>query len=110
MNTKEHKPVTEKTGRHCYAYIITIGERIHGTKAVGWWAMPDEMQHIKSSMATAARCFKKTAGVLVYELCEDETGNYWHLCNTCNVKSLACFVKVLSNEDMFSWVINNLTK
>lgn len=85
-NSNENKkiltdPVEDGTGRQCYAYVINVGGEPYKMAACGWWGTPDTMKHQACAMSAAARAFKKTASVLVYELCDDD--NYY-LCHSCD--------------------------
>ena len=49
-----------------YAYLLCVGGKILKIIAK-WWSTPQEMTAAKCGMATVARTFRKSAGVLVYE-------------------------------------------
>ena len=77
MNTQVNKPapaavVEAKTGRRCYTYIIAVSGRLWSLCAREWWGTPEGMHQNAASMATAARIFRHTAAVAVYELRDDD--------------------------------------
>lgn len=56
-----------------YAYLLCVGGKILKIIAK-WWSTPQEMTATKCGMATVARTFRKSAGVLVYE---HKNGDSW---------------------------------
>lgn len=69
-----------------YTYVLTIGDRVVKPVAVGWWTSDKkEMVINRCSMATAARAFKKTAGILVYE--KEKDSDLWVFCDACDISS-----------------------
>lgn len=85
MNTQINKPapaavVEAKTGRRCYTYIIAVSGRLWSLCAREWWGTPEGMLQNAASMATAARIFRHTAAVAVYELRDDDYYYYVHGC------------------------------
>lgn len=69
-----------------YTYVLTISDRVVKPVAVGWWTSDKhEMVTIRCGMATAARAFKKTAGILVYE--KEKDSNLWVFCDCCDISS-----------------------
>ena len=56
-----------------YAYLLCVGGKILKIIAK-WWSTPQEMTATKCGMATVARTFRKSAGVLVYER---QGGDLW---------------------------------
>ena len=68
-----------------YAYVLTVADKVVKPIAVSWWGTKEDMVSSKCGMSTAARAFKKTAGVLVYER-NPSTGE-WELCDSCDVSS-----------------------
>ena len=48
-----------------------------------WWSTPQEMTAAKCGMATVARTFRKSAGVLVYER---QCGDLWKFAERCEVR------------------------
>lgn len=65
-----------------YAYVLYIGGEIKQLIAK-WWSTPQKMMATKCGMATAARIFRKSAGVLVYER---QHGNLWKFAGCCEVR------------------------
>ena len=59
-----------------YTYILTIGDKVVKPVAVGWWSTEEDMVTTRCGMAIAARAFRKTAGILVYEKEKDSIVNY----------------------------------
>lgn len=69
-----------------YTYVLTIGDRVVKPVAVGWWTSDKEvMVTTRCGMATAARAFKKTAGILVYE--KEKDSDLWVFCDDCDISS-----------------------
>lgn len=69
-----------------YTYVLTIGDRVVKPVAVGWWTADKENMVItRCGMSVAARAFKKTAGILVYEKKKDS--NLWVFCDACDISS-----------------------
>ena len=69
-----------------YTYILTIGDKVVKPVAVGWWtADKKEMVTTRCGMATAARAFRKTAGILVYE--KEKDSDLWVFCDACDIDS-----------------------
>lgn len=73
-----------------YTYILTIGNKVVKPVAVGWWSTEEQMVTTRCGMATAARAFRKTAGILVYE--KEKDSDLWVLllqpgCLTVNTSS-----------------------
>lgn len=66
-----------------YAYLLCIGGEIKQLIAK-WWSTPQEMTAAKCGMATVARTFRKSAGVLVYER---QCGDIWKFAGRCEVRS-----------------------
>lgn len=65
-----------------YAYLLCVGGKILKIIAK-WWSTPQEMTATKCGMATVARTFRKSAGVLVYER---QFGKLWKLAERCEVR------------------------
>ena len=65
-----------------YAYLLCVGGKILKIIAK-WWSTPQEMKATKCGMATVARTFRKSAGVLVYER---QCGNLWKFAERCEVR------------------------
>lgn len=85
MTTNNYPPrpvVEEKTLRRCYSYILAVSGRLWSLCASEWWGTPSEMICNASSMATAARIFRNTSAVAVYELCND---GYFRLAHGCQL-------------------------
>lgn len=53
--------------RNEYAFILCVNKKLTKVIARGWRNDTEGMRRQKVAMAAAARAFKKTAGVLVYE-------------------------------------------
>lgn len=69
-----------------YTYILTVGDKVVKPVAVGWWtADKKEMVIIRCGMAAAARAFKKTAGILVYE--KEKDSDLWVFSDCCDISS-----------------------
>lgn len=64
-----------------YAYLLCVGGKILKIIAK-WWSTPQEMTATKCGMATVARTFRKSAGVLVYER---QGGGLWKFAERCEV-------------------------
>ena len=65
-----------------YAYLLCVGGKI--LKFISkWWSTPQEMTATKCGMATVARTFRKSAGVLVYER---QCGDLWKFAERCEVR------------------------
>ena len=65
-----------------YAYLLFVGGKILKIIAK-WWNTPQEMTATKCGMATVARTFRKSAGVLVYER---QCGDLWKFAERCEVR------------------------
>ena len=65
-----------------YAYLLCVGGKINKLITV-WWDSPQEMTATKCGMATVARTFRKSAGVLVYER---QCGNLWKFAERCEIR------------------------
>ena len=65
-----------------YAYLLCVGGKILKIIAK-WWSTPQEMTAAKCGMATVARTFRKSAGVLVYER---QCGDLWKFAERCEVR------------------------
>lgn len=65
-----------------YAYLLCVGGKILKIIAK-WWSTPQEMTAAKCGMATGARTFRKSAGVLVYER---QFGNLWKFAARCEIR------------------------
>lgn len=65
-----------------YAYLLCVGGKILKIIAK-WWSTPPEMTAAKCGMATVARTFRKSAGVLVYER---QSGDLWKFAERCEVR------------------------
>ena len=65
-----------------YAYLLCVGGKILKIIAK-WWSTPQEMTATKCGMATVARTFRKSAGVLVYER---QCGDLWKFAERCEVR------------------------
>lgn len=72
----------EKTGRRCYIYFIAVSGRLWSLCASEWWGTPEQMRENAASMATAARIFRHSAAIAVYEL---RTDNYYHFAHGCQL-------------------------
>jgi len=87
--------ITGKDGRKEYAYLLEINGKVAGTIAERWWATEQTMKTTAAGMATMARRFKRTAGILVYEsvtMDDDPEGwKRWHLCHTCECSTRTSF-------------------
>ena len=68
-----------------YTYILTIGNKVVKPVAVGWWSTEEDMVTTRCGMATAARAFRKTAGILVYE--KEKDSDLWVFCDDCDIDS-----------------------
>lgn len=69
-----------------YTYVLTIGDRVVKPVAVGWWtADKKNMVTTRCGMSVAARAFKKTAGILVYE--KEKDSDLWVFCDACDISS-----------------------
>lgn len=68
-----------------YTYILTIGNKVVKPVAVGWWSTEEQMVTTRCGMATAARAFRKTAGILVYE--KEKDSDLWVFCDDCDIDS-----------------------
>ena len=58
-----------------YAYLLCVGGKILKIIAK-WWSTLPEMMSAKCGMAIAARTFRKSAGVLVYERLHGDLWTY----------------------------------
>lgn len=65
-----------------YAYLLCVGSKILKIIAK-WWSTPQEMTATKCGMATVARTFRKSAGILVYER---QCGGLWKFSGCCEVR------------------------
>ena len=79
-NTTTAAPVADSEDRRCYTYIIAVSGRLWSLCASEWWGTPDEMRTNAASMATAARIFRHSAAVAVYELRNDDYFYFVHGC------------------------------
>lgn len=79
-NTTTAAPVADSEGRRCYTYIIAVSGRLWSLCVSEWWGTPDEMRTNAASMATAARIFRHSAAVAVYELRNDDYLYFVHGC------------------------------
>lgn len=79
-NTTTAAPVADSEGRRCYTYIIAVSGRLWSLCASEWWGTPNEMRTNAASMATAARIFRHSAAVAVYELRTDDYFYFVHGC------------------------------
>lgn len=69
-----------------YTYILTVGDKVVKPVAVGWWtADKKKMVITRCGMAAAARAFKKTAGILVYE--KEKDSDLWVFSDCCDISS-----------------------
>ncbi len=81
---KQPQAVTDKDGRHCYAFVLYVGGEISRILAAGWWSTYNDAETTTSGMAVAAVAFKKTAAVVAYELQDNDV---YELMTTRNVGS-----------------------
>lgn len=82
-----------------YTYVLTIGDRVVKPVAVGWWTSDKEvMVTNRCGMAVAARAFKKTAGILVYE--KEKDSDLWVYCDCCNISSRLLIPKKIEVSGM----------
>lgn len=81
-NTRPAAVTEEKTGRRCYTYILAVSGRLWSLCASEWWGTPEEMRTNAASMTTAARIFRHSAAVAVYELRNDD---YFYLVHGCEL-------------------------
>ena len=65
-----------------YAYLLCVGGKILKIIAT-WWSTPHEMKATKCGMATVARTFRTSAGVLVSERLG---GDLWKFAERCEVR------------------------
>lgn len=93
---KNHNAFIEtSTGRKSYAFLLNVNGEPFKIIALGWWCNPSEIAAYKIGMAASARAFKKTAGVLVYELHDD---NRYYLCNSCSAAGRNIFPRSFDKD------------
>lgn len=68
-----------------YAFILAVGKELSKLIACGWWCTEEDKISTKCGMSAAARAFKKTAGILVYEK-EQGTADTYKYCDCCDIK------------------------
>lgn len=86
MNTKENTApvaVVSSDGRRCYCFIISVSGRLWSLAALEWWSTEEHMIHEAAAMSAAARIFRHSAAVAVYEL---RTDDHYHLAHCCDMQ------------------------
>ena len=73
--------MTTSEERKCYLFAIVVNGKIIAAPAQNWWATDYEMRMQAAAYCTAARAFRKTAGVMVYE----KRQNLWEAVHGCNM-------------------------
>ena len=73
--------MTTSEEKKCYLFAIMVNGKIIAAPARNWWATDYEMRLQAAAYCTAARAFRKTAGVMVYE----QKQNLWEAVHGCNL-------------------------
>ena len=81
-----------------YTYILTIGDKVVKPVAVGWWSTEEDMVTTRCGMAIAARAFRKTAGILVYE--KEKDSDLWVFCDDCDIDSRLIIPRKIETSGM----------
>lgn len=81
-----------------YTYILTIGDKVVKPVTVGWWSTAEEMVTTRCGMAAAARSFRKTAGILVYE--KEKKSDLWVFCDACDIDSRLIIPRKIETSGM----------
>lgn len=74
--------MTTSEEKKCYLFAIMVNGKIIAAPARNWWATDYEMRLQAAAYCTAARAFRKTAGVMVYE----QKQNLWEAVHGCNLR------------------------
>lgn len=73
--------MTTSEEKKCYLFAIVVNGKIIAAPAQNWWATENDMITWAAAYCTAARAFRKTAGVTVYE----KKQTLWEAVHGCNM-------------------------